>query len=58
MVESLTVFDTCSSPGSGCSSNGEWQAAGALAKTFVEFHRFTAVSHKPPLLELLLGAAG
>jgi len=31
--------------------------AGALAKTFVEFHRFTAVSYKPPLPELLAGAA-
>src|SRR5947209_19334790 len=37
--------------------NGEWQIAGALAKTFVEFHRFTAISYKLPLLDLLAGSA-
>src|SRR5437764_11475173 len=37
--------------------NGEWQFAGALAKTFVEFHRFTAISYKLPLLDLLVGSA-
>ena len=35
----------------------EWQFAGALAKTFVEFHRFTAISYKLPLLDLLVGSA-
>jgi aromatic ring hydroxylase len=34
---------------------GQWPYAGMLAKTFVEFHRFTAVSYKTPLLELLVG---
>src|ERR1043166_404783 len=37
--------------------NGEWQFAGSLAKTFVEFHRFTAISYKLPLLDLLVGSA-
>ena len=31
--------------------------AGLLAKTFVEFHRFTAISYKLPLVDLLLGSA-
>jgi aromatic ring hydroxylase len=35
----------------------EWQYAGVLAKTFVEFHRFTAISYKLPLTDALVGAA-
>jgi len=57
MVESLTIFDDVFVPFERVFLNGEWRVAGALAKTFVEFHRFTAVSYKPPLLELLAGAA-
>ncbi len=56
-VESLTVFDDVFVPPERVFLHREWQAAGALAKTFVEFHRFTAISYKPPLLELLLGVA-
>ncbi len=56
-VESLTIFDDVFVPPERVFLLREWQAAGPLAKTFVEFHRFTAVSYKPPLLELLLGAA-
>ncbi|HET6948585.1 MAG TPA: 4-hydroxyphenylacetate 3-hydroxylase N-terminal domain-containing protein [bacterium] len=55
-VESLTLFEDVFVPMERVFLLGEWQAAGLLAKTFVEFHRFTAVSYKPPLLELLLGA--
>jgi aromatic ring hydroxylase len=36
--------------------NGEIEFAGLLALTFVRYHRFTAVSYKLPLLELLVGA--
>ncbi len=57
MVESLTIFDDVFVPWERVFLNGEWRAAGPLAKSFVEFHRFTAASYKPPLLELLLGAA-
>jgi len=57
MVESLTVFDDVFVPADRVFLQGEWRVAGALAKTFVEFHRFTAVAYKPPLLELLVGAA-
>ncbi len=35
----------------------EWQYAGVLAKTFVEFHRFTAISYKLPLTDALAGSA-
>jgi 4-hydroxybutyryl-CoA dehydratase / vinylacetyl-CoA-Delta-isomerase len=57
MTESLTIFDDVLVPWERVFLCGEWRAAGALARTFVEFHRFTAVSYKAPLLELLLGAA-
>ena len=56
-VESLTVFEDVFVPMERVFLLGQWQAAGLLAKTFVEFHRFTAISYKPPLLELLVGAA-
>lgn len=36
---------------------GQWAYAGPLVKTFVEFDRYTAMSYKTPLLELLVGAA-
>ena len=36
--------------------NGEIDFAGLLALTFVRYHRFTAVSYKLPLLELMAGA--
>jgi 4-hydroxybutyryl-CoA dehydratase / vinylacetyl-CoA-Delta-isomerase len=57
MVETLTVFDDVLVPWERVFMAGEWQTAGELAKTFVEFHRFTAVSYKTPLLELLVGMA-
>jgi 4-hydroxybutyryl-CoA dehydratase / vinylacetyl-CoA-Delta-isomerase len=57
MMETLTVFDDVFVPLDRVFLNGEWQFAGALAKTFVEFHRFTAISYKLPLLDLLVGSA-
>src|SRR5262249_2691100 len=36
---------------------GEWQHAGELARGFVEFHRFTAISYKLPLVDALVGSA-
>ncbi len=56
LTESLTIFEDVFVPWERVFLCGEWQYAGVLAKTFVEFHRFTAVSYKTPLLELLLGA--
>ena len=57
MIESLTIFDDVFVPWERVFMKGEWQFAGALAKTFVDFHRFTAISYKPPLCDLLIGAA-
>jgi aromatic ring hydroxylase len=57
MMETLTVLDDVFVPNERVFMNGEWQFAGALAKTFVEFHRFTAISYKLPLLDLLAGSA-
>jgi aromatic ring hydroxylase len=57
MMETLTVFDDVFVPEERVFMCGEWQFAGPLAKTFVEFHRFTAISYKLPLLDLLVGSA-
>jgi 4-hydroxybutyryl-CoA dehydratase / vinylacetyl-CoA-Delta-isomerase len=56
MMETLTVFDDVFVPRERVFLNGEVDFAGLLALTFVRFHRFTAVSYKLPLLELLAGA--
>jgi aromatic ring hydroxylase len=57
MVDTLTIFDEVLVPWERVFLEGETQFAGTLANTFVEFHRFTAVSYKPPLCDLLIGAA-
>ena len=57
MTETLTVFDDVFVPRERVFLQKEWQYAGALAKTFVEFHRFTAISYKLPLTDTLVGAA-
>ena len=57
MTETLTVFDDVFVPRERVFLQKEWQYAGALAKTFVEFHRFTAISYKLPLTDTLAGAA-
>ena len=56
MMETLTVFDDVFVPKERIFLNGEVDFAGLLALTFVRYHRFTAVSYKLPLLELLAGA--
>ncbi len=56
MMETLTVFDDVFIPEERIFLKGEVEFAGPLAITFVRFHRFTAVSYKLPLLELLAGA--
>ncbi len=57
ITESLTVFEDVFVPWERVFLCGQWAYAGPLAKTFVEFHRYTAISYKTPLLELLVGAA-
>ncbi len=57
MMETLTVFDDVFVPNDRIFLNGETALAGTLALTFVEYHRFTAVSYKLPLVDALGGAA-
>lgn len=57
MMETLTIFDDVFVPNDRIFLRGEWQFAGPLARTFVEFHRYTAISYKLPLVDLLCGAA-
>jgi aromatic ring hydroxylase len=57
MLETLTVFDDVFVPWDHVFLCGEPQTAGPLALTFVEYHRFTAVSYKLPLIDAMVGAA-
>ena len=57
MLETLTVFDDVFVPWDRVFCCREPDLAGPLALTFVEYHRFTAVSYKLPLLDALAGAA-
>ena len=57
MMETLTIFEDVKVPWDRVFLNGEVDMAGPLAKTFVEFHRFTAVSYKLPLVDLFVGAS-
>src|SRR5579864_8918380 len=56
MIETLTVFDNVFVPWERVFFEGRPDLAGATALTFVEFHRFTAVSYKLPLLDALVGS--
>lgn len=57
MVETVTLFDDVFVPSERVFLAGDWQHAGALARSFVEFHRFTAISYKLPLVDALVGSA-
>jgi aromatic ring hydroxylase len=57
MMETLTIFEDVKVPWERVFMNGEVGMAGPLAKTFVEYHRFTAVSYKLPLVDLFVGAS-
>ncbi len=56
MIETLTLFQDVFVPWDRVFMAGEWQHAGELARGFVEFHRFTAISYKLPLVDALVGA--
>lgn len=56
MMETVTVFEDVFVPWERVFLCGEWEFAGELALRFVEYHRFTAVSYKLPLLDLFVGA--
>jgi aromatic ring hydroxylase len=57
MVESLTVFDDVFVPWERVFAYKEPELAGPIALSFVEYHRFTAVSYKLPLVDALVGFA-
>lgn len=57
MMETTTVFNDVFVPWDRVFLAGEHEFAGPLALSFVEHHRFTAVSYKLPLVDALVGAA-
>lgn len=57
MIETLTVFDDVFVPWERVFFHHRPDLAGTAALGFVEYHRFTAVSYKLPLLDALVGAA-
>jgi 4-hydroxybutyryl-CoA dehydratase / vinylacetyl-CoA-Delta-isomerase len=57
MTETLTVFDDVFVPWGRVFLCREPKVSGPLALAFVDFHRFTAVSYKLPLLDAMVGAA-
>jgi aromatic ring hydroxylase len=57
MAETVTLFDDVFVPAERVFMAGQHEHAGELARGFVEFHRFTAISYKLPLVDALVGAA-
>lgn len=57
MLETLTVFDDVFVPWERVFCDARPELAGPIALAFVEYHRFTAVSYKLPLLDALVGCA-
>jgi aromatic ring hydroxylase len=57
MMETLTIFDDVFVPNERVFLAGEHDFCGPLALGFVEYHRFTAVSYKLPLVDALAGSA-
>lgn len=57
MMETITIFDDVFVPWDRVFLAGEHDFAGPLALGFVEYHRFTAVSYKLPLVDALIGSA-
>jgi aromatic ring hydroxylase len=57
MFETATLFDDVFVPAERVFMDGQHEHAGELARSFVEFHRFTAISYKLPLVDALVGVA-
>ncbi len=55
--ETLTVFDDVFVPWDRVFMAGEWPFAGPLAVMFPTFHRFTAISYRAAMADLLIGVA-
>lgn len=57
MIETITIFDDVFVPWERVFMAGEYDFCGPLALGFVEYHRFTAISYKLPLVDALIGSA-
>jgi aromatic ring hydroxylase len=57
MMETITIFDDVFVPWDRVFMAGEHDFAAPLALGFVEYHRFTAISYKLPLVDALIGSA-
>jgi 4-hydroxybutyryl-CoA dehydratase/vinylacetyl-CoA-Delta-isomerase len=57
MLDTLTVFDDVLVPWDRVFLYRQPELAGPLALTFVEYHRFTAVSYKLPLVDVFVAGA-
>lgn len=57
LLESLTVFNDVKVPKDRVFLNGDPAGAGPLALAFVDYHRFTAIHYKMPLMDCIVGAA-
>jgi 4-hydroxybutyryl-CoA dehydratase/vinylacetyl-CoA-Delta-isomerase len=57
LLESLTVFNDVVVPKDRVFLLRDAPRAGALATAFVDYHRYTAISYKLPLLDTFVGAA-
>lgn len=57
MIETLTIFDDVFVPQDRVLLAGAHELARPLALAFVDYHRFTAISYKLPLVDALVGTA-
>src|SRR5512136_3166474 len=57
LTEAMIVFDNVFVPWERVFLCGEWQFSMLLAYTFATFHRFTAISYKVPVVEVMAGCA-
>jgi len=55
LSEAMIVFDNVFVPWERVFMCGQWQMSMMLAYTFATFHRFTAISYKIPVVELMAG---
>ena len=56
MMETTTIFEDVFVPNERVFLCGEADLAGPLALAFVDYHRFTAIAYKQPLVDALVGA--
>ncbi|MEX1217446.1 MAG: 4-hydroxyphenylacetate 3-hydroxylase N-terminal domain-containing protein [Acidimicrobiales bacterium] len=57
MMETTTLFDNVFVPNERVFLDGQHEFAGPLALAFVDYHRFTAIAYKLPLVDALVGSA-